>query len=136
MKNANLIAMFLLTVALAAGTTGCKHRPINTTNIPDNGGPPSNSGQTPGAGVGDGKPNGITSEPIPTENGPYTGLFAGPHTEDTEKFKADTIYFDFDSATIKPAEEAKLQEVASYFKNNTKVEGLIILGNSDKAATE
>jgi|ERR1700722_4519965 len=136
MKNANLIAMFFLTVALAAGTTGCKHRPINTTNIPENGGRPSDSGQTPGAGVGDTTPNGITSEPIPLDNGPYAGLLNGPHNEDAEKFKADTIYFDFDSSTIKPSEEAKLQEVANYFKNNTRVEGLIIQGNCDERGTE
>jgi peptidoglycan-associated lipoprotein len=137
MKNANLIATFFLSAALAASTTGCKHRPINTTNIPDNGGPPSNSGQTPGPGVGDAAANGITSEPIPLDNGStYGPLFGGPHNEDAERFKADTIYFDFDSATIKPSEESKLQELASYFKNNTKVEGLIIQGNCDKRGTE
>jgi peptidoglycan-associated lipoprotein len=136
MKNANLIATFFLSAALVASMTGCKHRSPNVTQIPDNGGAPSNSGQTPGAGVGDTTPNGITSEPIPTDNGPYTGLFGGPHTEDTEKFKADTIYFDFDSSTIKPSEEAKLQEVASFFKGNTRVEALIIQGNCDKRGTE
>ena len=40
MKNANLIGMFLLSVTLAAGVTGCKHRPPMTTPIPDEGGPP------------------------------------------------------------------------------------------------
>jgi len=136
MKNANLIAMFFLSVALAAGMTGCKHRSPNVTSIPDNGGPPSNSGQTPGAGVGEATPNAITSEPIPLDNGAYAPLFNGPHNEDREKFQADTIYFDFDSSTIKAAEEAKLQAVASYFKDNPKVEGLIIEGNCDQRGTE
>jgi peptidoglycan-associated lipoprotein len=136
MKNANLIAMILLSAALAAGMTGCKHRPPNTIAIPDTGGPPQSS--TPGPGTGDVNPNAnpITSEPIALNTGAYTPLFTGPHNEDRGKFQADTIYFDFDSSTIKPAEEAKLQEVANYFKDNKRFEGLIIEGNCDERGTE
>jgi peptidoglycan-associated lipoprotein len=137
MKNANLIAMFFLSGALAAGMTGCKHRSPNTLNIPDNGGPPSTSAQ-PGPGVGEAtaNPNPTFTEPIALDNGAYAPLFNGPHNEDREKFQADTIYFDFDSSTIKASEESKLQEVANYFKANTKVEGLIIEGNCDERGTE
>jgi peptidoglycan-associated lipoprotein len=139
MKNANLIAMFFLSVALATGMTGCKHRSPNTLNIPDIGGPPSSSTQAPGSGVGEvnPNPNPITSEPIALDPGAIYGpLFNGPHNEDREKFQADTIYFDFDSSTIKASEESKLQEVANYFKDNKKVEGLIMEGNCDERGTE
>ena len=130
--------MFFLSGALVAGMTGCKHRPINTTDIPDNGGRPLNSSQGPGPGVGEttANPNPITTEPIALDNGAFTPLFNGPHNEDREKFQADTIYFDFDSSTIKASEDSKLQEVANYFKANTKLEGLIIEGNCDERGTE
>ena len=59
----------------------------------------------------------------------------GPHNEDREKFKADTIYFDFDRANIKASEESKLQEVATYFKGSTG-DALIIEGNCDERGTE
>jgi peptidoglycan-associated lipoprotein len=137
MKNANLIAMSFLSVALAAGMTGCKHRPGNTIDIPDNGRPGSGSAQTPGPGAGDATSGLTGTTSIPLDNGAtYTPLFNGPHNEDRTIFQADTIYFDFDSSTIKPGEESKLQAVANYFKDNKKVEGLIIEGNCDERGTE
>src|SRR5580658_9172123 len=115
MKNANLIAMSFLSIALVAGMSGCKHRPPNTIAIPENGGPPSGANPALGPGAGDttAGSSGTTSSSL--DNGPvYTGLFNGPHTEDRAIFQADTIYFDFDSSTIKPGEEPKLQAVANY----------------------
>ena len=69
-------------------------------------------------------------------NGEYAQLFDGPHNEDHDKFKADTVLFDFDSSTIKPSEESKLQDLANYFKDNKKFEGLVIEGNCDSRGTE
>jgi peptidoglycan-associated lipoprotein len=77
-----------------------------------------------------------TAEPYVVEYGAYSNLFNGLHNEDREKFKADTVYFDFDSSTIKPSEQGKLNNVAAYFKANTKFEGLIIEGNCDERGTE
>src|SRR5580700_10226271 len=123
MKNANLFAMSLLSVALATGMTGCKHRPGTTLDIPENGRPGSNSGQTTSPGVSDANSSGTTSQAIPLDNGStYGPLFSGPHNEDSAMFAADTIYFDFDSSTIKAGEETKLQALANYFKDNKKVE--------------
>ncbi len=137
MKNANLIATSFLSITLVAGMSGCKHRPPNTIDIPENGGPPSSSNQTPGPGAGDATSGSTGTTSSPLDNGPvYTQLFDGPHTEDRAIFQADTIYFDFDSSTIKPSEESKLQAVANYFKDNKKVEGLIIEGNCDERGTE
>jgi peptidoglycan-associated lipoprotein len=143
MKNANLIGILFLSTALAAGLTGCQHKPMLTT-IPGNGGPPQPAPTQPSPttlpGPGNGEPTPtpapISGEPIPLGNKEYTPLFTGPHNEDREKFKADTIYFDFDSSTIKASEESKLQEVANYFKDNPRFEGLIIEGNCDERGTE
>ncbi len=67
--------------------------------------------------------------------GKWGELFNGVHNEDRDKFKADTVYFDFDKATIKASEEGKLQDVASYFKGNT-TDALIVEGNCDERGTE
>ena len=39
--------------------------------------------------------------------GKWGELFNGVHNEDRDKFKADTVYFDFDKATIKASEEGQ-----------------------------
>lgn len=132
--------MFFLSVALAAGTTGCKHHSPMTTPIPDDtGGPPkpgTGATVTPDNGGVTSAPAPVSGEPIALSNGDYTPLFTGAHDEDRKKFEADTVYFDFDSATIKESEGAKLQDLANYFKDNKKVEGLIIEGNADVRGTE
>lgn len=151
MKKLNLVGTLILSLTLSAGMMGCKSKtPI--TPIPDvpMGGPatpqtsstPTPSPGGPGTGIGAGSPTPVESTPTPINGnlaidpGKYGQLFDGPHTEDAEKFKADTVYFDFDSATVKSSEESKLQEVASYFKDNPRMEGLIIQGNCDERGTE
>src|SRR2546421_703274 len=37
---------------------------------------------------------------------------------DREIFKKDTVYFEFDSSALKPAEKAKVARVADYLKTN------------------
>jgi peptidoglycan-associated lipoprotein len=151
MKNANLIGMFFLSMALAAGVAGCKNTPERVTVIPNTGGPTSaQATRTPTApppaappvnepgngGVVNPTPPPFTEQNRPIDYKEFGDLFNGPHNEDAEKFKADTIYFDFDSATIKASEQAKLQAVADYFKDNPRHEGLIIDGNCDERGTE
>ncbi len=139
MKNLNLFGVFIVSTALLA--SGCHRKPGSITPIPDNIQRPA--GETTG-GVGSGAP--LPGEtPVTTTTPPegipmnYAGkwgeLFNGVHNEDRDKFKADTVYFDFDKATIKASEEGKLQDVASYFKGNT-TDALIVEGNCDERGTE
>jgi len=69
----------------------------------------------------------------------YTGKWGsfwnGAYNENREKFQADTVYFDFDKATVKASEESKLQDVAAYFKGNAN-DALIVEGNCDERGTE
>ena len=142
MKNANLIGMFFLSMALAAGVTACKHRTPPVDIIPNSGGPSSGRSTSatpqndlPGGGVVNQNPPPITQQNIPLDPGIYrTTIETG--TPDREKFKEDTLYFDFDSSAIKPGQEAKLQKVADYFKANTTLEALVIEGNCDERGTE
>jgi peptidoglycan-associated lipoprotein len=138
MKNVNLRGIFLACIVALTGVTGCQHKPVAPTPIPDwaqKSGAGDHS-QDNGATLPNGnQPIGVT-EPTPVDYAKYGPLFDGPHNEDRDKFKADTVYFDFDSSTVKPSEETKLSEVANYFKNNDKFEGLIIEGNCDERGTE
>jgi outer membrane protein OmpA-like peptidoglycan-associated protein len=140
MKNLNLIGTFLLSATLVAGMTGCHHTKPMVTDIPENGWPPHKS-----PGVDNNLPLGnpglnpspiqVTPEPGVIDYGQFGKLFENAN-EDHEKFRNDTINFDFDSSVIKPSEAPKLQDLANYFKDNTKFEGLIIEGNCDERGTE
>jgi outer membrane protein OmpA-like peptidoglycan-associated protein len=141
MKNVNLLGTILLGLALA-GMTGCKHGPVNPTPIPDLGsGSKSGNGndhgsQDNGGALANPAQPTATQEPAAIDYGSFANLFSGPHNEDRDKFKQDTVYFDFDSATIKASEESKLNDIANYFKGNNRVEGLVIEGNCDERGTE
>jgi peptidoglycan-associated lipoprotein len=127
---------------MLASVTGCHRKPVSPTPIPDwvNHPTPSQnpggSGDTAGSAVGNPTPVTSSTGTTPEDYGKYADLFNGPHNEDSETFKADTVYFDFDSATIKASEESKLTDVASHFKNDSKFEGLRIEGNCDERGTE
>jgi len=127
-------------MALAAGMTGCKHKPY-LTPIPNGGGPPqATTPANPSTGVENGgavnpTPPPISTSNIPLDTGRYTPIFETGN-KDPEKFRADTIYFDFDSTAIKASEQSKLQEVATYFKDNARLDCLLIEGNCDERGTE
>jgi peptidoglycan-associated lipoprotein len=139
MKNVNLLGTILLGLALA-GMTGCQHKPVAPTPIPDLGSRSGNGNdhgsQDNGAALSNPAQPTATQEPTAIDYSKYGPLFDGPHNEDRDKFKADTVYFDFDSATIKASEESKLNDIANYFKGNERFEGLIIEGNCDERGTE
>ena len=136
MKNLNLFGVFIVSTALLA--SGCHRKPRSLTPIPPVEPP---AGQTSG-GISSGAPlpgeNPVTATPegIPMSYaGKWGELFNGAHNEDRDKFKADTIHFDFDKSAIKPEDEGKLQDVAAYFKGNT-TDALIVEGNCDERGTE
>ena len=65
---------------------------------------------------------------VPTGERPPIG---GP--QDRTTFASDSVYFDYDSAKIKPSEVSKLEAVAAGLKGNNKT--LIIEGNTDERGT-
>ena len=140
MKKQKFVATLVLSLGLLATMSGCHHRPTTTTVIPDSG-RPSSGATNPGANATlnptppvEVTPNNLSG--TPESYGAFDNLFAGAHNEDRDKFKGDTLYFDFDSAVIKPSEETKLQDLAAYFKGNQKLEALVIEGNCDERGTE
>jgi peptidoglycan-associated lipoprotein len=137
MKNVNLLGSLVVGVVMFSGVTGCQHKPVAPTPIPDvSQRPTPTASQDNGVTLPNANQPTATTEPTPVDYAKYAPLFDGPHNEDREKFRADTVYFDFDSSTVKPSEESKLGDVANYFKGNDKFEGLIIEGNCDERGTE
>lgn len=54
---------------------------------------------------------------------------------DEAQFKSDTVYFEFDRATVKASEGSKLENVATYLKGSRR-DMLIIEGHCDERGTE
>jgi peptidoglycan-associated lipoprotein len=131
----NLLSTLLLTAVLAAGTVGCKKKMDRVTPLPGYGGsgkigdaPPDRL--TPGIPGGDafaGNPNGI---PL-TGNRSIEG-----RPQDREKYRNETVYFEFDRSNVKASEASKVQEVANRFKNEDAATDLLIEGHCDERGTE
>lgn len=136
MKKLNVFGAVILGVAVVMAS-GCHRKPSSLTPIPGISGPGSEGPTSENQNVPPSNPfpgeTNVTGMPI--DYGDYGKLINGPHVEDHEKFQADTIYFDFDQATIKPSEEGKLKDIAAYFKGN-KTDALKIEGNCDERGTE
>ena len=114
-------------LALAAAlTVGC--RPENVQKI---------HGYAPTQGLTDADKslafdaNTKLKEGIPLSNPDERAAWA----RDREIFKKDTVYFDFDSSTIKSGEKSKVVKVADYLKSNPG-NGLEIEGHCDERGTE
>jgi peptidoglycan-associated lipoprotein len=137
MKKLNLFSVFIVSIALLA--SGCHRKPSSLTPIPDGGIPRNpNPEQNPldrGTPVPTETP--VSTTPVGGPGIPEnpSDIFNRPYNENREKFATDTVYFDFDRATVKASEESKLQEVANYFKGNS-TEALIVEGNCDERGTE
>ncbi|MGV3771969.1 MAG: OmpA family protein [Verrucomicrobiales bacterium] len=145
---------FLCAIIAAGGLTGCKKAPKAVTTIPGGGSQvnPSVTGNPmfPRTGM-TGQPQldttgialnpGINSTPIATpidpSNGEGASLSERPTggTENPEILQAQTVYFDFDSSSIRESEFPKLEAVATYLKNNPEAR-LKIAGNCDERGTE
>ena len=118
---------FPLALALAAVfTAGC--RPENVQKI---------HGYAPTQGLTDADKslafdaNSKLKEGIPLSNPDDRVNWA----RDREIFKKDTVYFEFDSSTIKAAERPKVAKVADYLKSNPG-NGLEVDGHCDERGTE
>ena len=122
----SLIAGLVLT-ALAAGCSSTK--PGITKFGSHNPGTEGQNGPGPGGS-------------IPGVGGDATsggGIPQGPGhvgwTEDASTLKADTVYFDFDSAVVKPEAKSNVDAVADYLKSNSAA-ALKIEGHCDERGTE
>jgi peptidoglycan-associated lipoprotein len=140
MKKINLFGTFLISAAMLTASTGCHRKPVSPTPIPDyvnHPTPSANPNDTSGGTANTAPAPTATPEGTPESYGKWANILNDPDSkQDRDKFKADTVYFDFDSATIKASEESKLADLGTYFKGNDRPECLIIEGNCDERGTE
>jgi peptidoglycan-associated lipoprotein len=119
MRKRFLVQIILATVVAAIGLTGCKNKTGTGSGAKqagaEGGVPPLGSGtditSTGGNGV---RPEGFAGGEL------KTGQFA-------------PVYFDYDSARIRPSEDSKLQAVAAYLKSNPGK--LVVEGHCDERGT-
>jgi len=132
MKSAKFLNLIVLGLVLTVPFVGCKKKPIGVTTLPSSRiGTPTEP--PPGGIIGGG--TGPSSAPAE----PFVGTPPGPGhpgwPEDHEKFKAQTVYFDFDSAVVKSGEKSKIEVVSAYLKANPS-HAVKIEGNCDERGTE
>jgi peptidoglycan-associated lipoprotein len=130
-KFANLAVLGLVVVV---AVSGCRKRPTPLTVLPNQGMAKVGEGdQAPPFGTENN--NKVTGTENPTgDPQPGADKFAN-YTRNAEIFKANTVYFDFDSSNVKAGEKNKINEVADYLKAHP-VEALSIEGHCDERGTE
>ncbi|MDB6028402.1 MAG: hypothetical protein JWM68_4625 [Verrucomicrobiales bacterium] len=140
MKRSRNFSLMILGLALLVVASGCKHKAVDVTQFPGRNTkvtPTLNNGNTtdstPKFPVDDTVRGGNipTGEPTPQRG----GLLNMPHTENRELLKAETIYFDLDSATVKSSEKSKLEAAAKYLQSNSHDE-ILVEGHCDERGTE
>jgi peptidoglycan-associated lipoprotein len=131
MKSAKFLNLIVLGLVLTLPFVGCKKKPIGVTNLPNR----------PMAGPTDPTPTPPFNPNPPVEQKDAAGWKQGERgqhdgwPEDREKFKAQTVYFDFDSAAVKSGEKGKIDIVAAHLKANPS-HAVKIEGNCDERGTE
>jgi peptidoglycan-associated lipoprotein len=144
----NSIAALVLSAAFAFGVAGCKKKMDRVTPLP---------GYGAGSTIHDADARGNTTTPPPaltlpdrssTPNNistPFDPNKVIPlsdarsiegRQQDREKYRAQTVYFDFDRANVKASEASKVQEVANRFKAEDPATDLLIEGHCDERGTE
>lgn len=135
MKLFKLASVLGLAAVMAFATTGCKHKKPDLTKL---------GGQNPGdsnAGmIGNGNTidngAGIAAQSAPGFGGGDAANFnPDDYNQDRGALAAETVYFDYDSSSIKSSEESKIASVASVLKSDASAK-LLIEGNCDERGTE
>ena len=125
MRSRFTVQVVALTLIASFSLTGCSwwHNHFGPKTPPNQTGTsqPGPLGTGPGTGPGNGK------DLQPGERPELTGA------QDRSQFAAQTVYFDYDSAKIKPGEHSKVDAVAAALKGNNKK--LIIEGHTDERGT-
>ena len=140
MKRVKFLNLLMASVLLASVATGCKKNPKNITPIGNSQraigsgsefGNPIQRGDTSGIPV---NPNGNRGDTLPLQSGEIPAGMENAN-EDRAALAQQTVYFDFDRSAIKPSEQPKLEQVATYLKNTPGVQ-LKVEGHCDERGTE
>jgi peptidoglycan-associated lipoprotein len=138
MKLIKLSALLVLAVAMTMAATGCKKNPKNVTPLP-------NAGRTGGVG-GDRAVTDTAGTFNPGEGGiggteGTGGIPLGANwspdqmNQDRSKFAPFTVYFAFDSSSVRSGEHTKIESVAAALQADPGLY-LVIEGHCDERGTE
>jgi peptidoglycan-associated lipoprotein len=120
-------------VALSLVASGCKHKPPPITRFGNsNNGLAGNNDINSGGQLGNG--SGVTGAGQPG-GGDLATFNPDDMTQDRGALAAETVYFEYDSSSIKSSEESKLAAVAAALKSDASAK-LLIEGNCDERGTE
>lgn len=138
MKLIKLSALLVLALAMTVAATGCKKHPGQVTPLPgQRTGLPGSEGPVVDNTTGF-KPNGSDVSSTTGNNGEFpTSATWDPKdmNQDRTIFEADTVYFAFDSSSIRSGEESKVSAVASALQSTPSLY-LLIEGHCDERGTE
>jgi peptidoglycan-associated lipoprotein len=137
MNATSLVRLSAIALVLVTAAVGCKKKPERITKIPGLGQP---------AVIGDAKSapldggNALAESTVPKPGDlegklPLDGGLAGWVRAAEQPFAADTVYFDFDKAVVKPSEITKVERVATAMKSYPG-KALRIEGHCDERGTE
>src|SRR5687768_3086206 len=133
-------ALCLAAAAIVAASTGCRSTP-KVTKLPGSDTPtspssPNRNGLTDGSRVPPGTgPTGVTGSDVASTELPNEDKLSGRDV-DRAAFAAQTVYFEYDRASVRANEAAKLNEVATAFKAKGADHDLLIEGHCDERGTE
>ena len=136
MKYTNIPKLLVAVLILSFGVVGCQPKPKSPTPIVGRTGNPIGTGEPSGIERGtplapDQNPRPVIGEQIPLGK----RLNVEDYTPDPGRFAANTVYFDFDRATVKPGETGKIDEVVRYLQANPN-QAVQIEGHCDERGTE
>ncbi len=132
MNLSKFASLLVIALALSLATSACRKKPGMVTPLPG-----SVAGNVKDAGPGTGLDNtgtsgkDLTSKELEQVN---PDKYAN-YKKDAEIFKQETIYFAFDSSTVRPAEKSKAAKVADNLKANPS-SAVEVDGHCDERGTE
>jgi peptidoglycan-associated lipoprotein len=129
LKFTNLLAAG---VALSLVGSGCKHKNTAVTPLPPPGSGTLGSGDTGPGGGGTLTP---PLEPSPMGGGAAATFDPDQMAQDRAALASETVYFDYDSSSIRGDEQSKIAAVASSLKSDASAK-LLVEGNCDERGTE
>ena len=140
MKPANFVNPLVVALVLSFGIVGCHPKPKGPTPILGRTGAPVDNAKPFDSEQGRQLPPPTDVSAIPNRN-PGDAVPLGTRfdpsamNQDHDRFAANTVYFDFDRATIKAGETGKIDEVVRYLQGNP-THGVQIEGHCDERGTE
>ncbi len=132
MNLSKFASLLVIALVLSVATSACRKKPGMVTPLPSGiAGNVKDAG--PGTGLGDTGTSGkdLTGKELEQVS---PDQYAN-YKRDAEIFKQDTVYFAFDSSTVRPAEKSKIAKVADNLKANPK-SAVEVDGHCDERGTE